>query len=426
MKPPAKLGAGVRAITVNGMGATGMTAAETLVRLVYFVAITRLVGPEGYGLYSWALAFYGVILSGALLGFETLVPYAYGKGNAEGDRQAGVALSLRIGVTMLVGLGLTIYAQLAEREAAEMLALLAVAPAMLLRGTAMLNRSVHVGRQEVVRNVPHVLAGRFVELSGGIALILLGAPIAALLVLHWVAWGLEALLSWLSLRKRSEVRPGVPSGADGKPMLRKGVPLGLYDLSSSFLILAPVVLYKPLASDLAELGQVSVSVQLQALLLAAGFAFLGSAAPVLARTREGGDTRIGRYPWLVALIAMVVTAVLALAWQVVSVPVFALVFGHDYDLARELTTWTILVAGMIFLPHGFQQILIMEDKLLAPLVANLAGCAVAVAGFASLPGLIGPFEAMQIVLTGWLLRAIILFTAGSLATRRMLGGMRSS
>lgn len=419
-----KLGAGIKAITVNGMGATGMTMAETLVRLVYFIAITRLVGPEGYGLYSWALAFYGVILSGALLGFETLVPYAYGKGTAEGDRQASVALALRVGVTMLIGLGLTIYAQLAERAPTEMLALLAVAPAMLLRGTAMLNRSIHVGRQEVARNVPHVLTGRLVELSGGVALILLGAPIAALLVLHWVAWGLEAALSWRRLRKCSQVRLAVPPRAEAKPVLRKGVPLGIYDLSSSFLTLAPIVLYKPLASDLAELGQVSVAVQLQALLLAAGFAFLASAVPVLSRTREAGDTRIGRYGWMVALIALVVTAVLVLAWQVVSGPVFAFVFGHEYDLARELTSWTILIAGMVFLPHGFQQILILEDRLLAPLVANIAGCAVAVGAFATLPDLIGPFEVMRIVLAAWLLRAIILVTVGSLATQQMVGAIR--
>ena len=422
MKP----GAGIKAITVNGMGATGMTMAETLVRLVYFIAITRLVGPEGYGLYSWALAFYGVILSGALLGFETLVPFAYGKGNAAGDRQASVTLALRVGVTMLVGLGLTIYAQLAERAPTEMLALLAVAPAMLLRGTAMLNRSIHVGRQEVARNVPHVLTGRLVELSGGVALILLGAPIAALLVLHWVAWGLEAALSWRRLRRCSEVRLAVPPRDEAMPVLRKGVPLGIYDLSSSFLTLAPILLYKPVASDLAELGQVSVAVQLQALLLAAGFAFLASAVPVLSRTREAGDGRIGRYGWLVALIALVVTAVLVLAWQVVSGPVFALVFGHQYDLARELTNWAILVAGAIFLPHGFQQILILEDKLLAPLVANLAGCAVAVGGFAYLGAETGPYEAMQIVLAGWLLRAVLLIAIGMVETRRMLGRMKAS
>lgn len=426
MNPKTRLGAGIRAIAVNGLGSTGMTMAETLVRLAYFVAITRLIGPEGYGLYSWALAFYGVILSGALLGFETLVPYAYGKGRAEGDRQASVALALRIGVTMLMGLGLSIYAQLAERQATEMLALLAVAPAMLLRGTAMLNRSIHVGRQEVARNVPHVLTGRLIELSGGVALILLGAPIAALLVLHWVAWGLEAALSWRRLHRCSHLRIAVPRRAEAGPVLRKGVPLGIYDLSNSMLTLAPILLYKPLARDLAELGQVSVAVQLQALLLAAGFAFLGSAVPVLSRTREAGDTRIGRYGWLVALIAVVVTGSLLLAWQVVSVPVFTLVFGHDYDLARELTSWTILIAGMIFLPHGFQQVLIMENKLMAPLVASLAGCAVAVAGFAALPDLIGPFETMRIVLGAWLLRAIILVAAGSLETGRLLGRMRSS
>ncbi|MCB2065087.1 MAG: oligosaccharide flippase family protein [Erythrobacter sp.] len=419
-----KLGAGIRAIAVNGLGATGMTLAETLVRALYFVAITRLVGPEGYGIYSWAIALYGVVLGGASLGFETLVPYVYGKGQAEGDREAGLTLSLRLGLAMLATVGLVAYAQAVEWGEPEMYALLAVAPALLFRGTALLERSIYTGRMEVPRNVPNVLAARLAELALGLGLIVWGAGIAALLLLHWACWALEALLAWRGLHRRG-LRLGLPRRDESLAMLRKGAPIGAMDLANGFLTAAPLVLYEPLARDTAELGQMGVAVQLAGFLLAAGFAFLGSAAPVLARTREVRDARMGHYGWLVALIAVLVCGGLALAWQVVSVPLIQLVFGHQYDLASELTTWTILVAGAVLLPHGFQQVLIMERRYWLALLANGAACALAIAGFARMSADSGPVAALQVVLAAWGLRAAIVIAAGWRETHRLLASFRT-
>ena len=414
-----RLGGGIRAIARNGLGATGMTAVETLVRAAYFVAITRLVGPEGYGLYSWALALYGFVLAGASLGFETLVPYGYGKGREAGDRQASALLGLRLLFAILAALGLTVYAQLAVPGEVEMIALLAVVPALVFRGTALLNRAIFTGRMEVARNLPQVLAARLVELSVGLALMANGFGIEVLLLLHWGCWALEALLSWRSLRSRSGVRVVLPSRTEAAPLVRRGLPIGALDLSSGFLMAAPLVLYEPLARDLAELGQVGVAVQLAGFVLAAGFAFLNSAVPVLAQSREAGDRRVAHYGGIVAAIALGTTALAWLLWQVLSAPLFALVFGNDYDLARLLTGWTVLLAGAVLLPHGFQQVLLLENRYRAAIAANLLACIMVIGAFALHGARFGPVEAVQVVLAGWLLRAVVMSLAGLLVARRL-------
>jgi len=419
-----RLGRGIKAIAINGSGLAGVSVVETVVRAIYFIAITRLIGPEGYGLWTWAIVLYGLVLSGVSLGFETQVPYAYGKGEQAGDRQAGTALVLRILITLAAMAGLGAYALLVVDGARETMAALLITPALLLRGTALMSRSIFTGRMEMPRNVPNVLAGRLFELAVGITLIAAGYGIEALVLLHGAAWGVETLLSWRVLRSRSQVRLFISDGAEAKSLLRKGVPLGVFDLANTFLAACPLVLYEPLAASLAELGQVGVAVQLSAFLLTAGLAFLSSAVPVLAQSREAGDPRVPRYGWLVAAIALVSTIALALAWQVVSEPIFALVFGHAYDLARMLTGWTILTAGAMLLPHGFQQLLILEGRFSVPLAASLAGCAAVLLCFAVWWERIGPLMALQIVLAAWLLRAAIIIAFGWKLSRQLSRELR--
>jgi hypothetical protein len=324
---------------------------------------------------------------------------------------------------MLATLGLVAFAQLFPHNAAETLALIAVAPALLFRSTALLERSIFTGRMEVSRCVPNVLAARAAELTLGLTLILGGAGIAALLVLHWACWALEAWLSWRLLRRRGLV-VAPPTRKQIRAMLRSGAPIGVLDLANGFLTAAPLVLYRPLARDLGELGQMGVAVQLASFLLAAGFAFLSSAVPVLARTKVARDPRIGHYGWLVGLIAVVVCGGLGLAWPLVSDPAITLVFGDRYAVARELTGWTILVAGAVLLPHGFSQMLVMQRRFVPLLVANLLACAAAVAGFAQLNAQSGPVAAVQVMVVAWSLRAVLLVLAGWRETHRLVTGFR--
>lgn len=414
-----KLGRGLKSIAINGFGATGMSAVETLTRAIYFIAITRLAGPEGYGLWSWAISTYAVALGVASLGLETLVPYVYGEGNTTGDRHAGLALAVRIGLALIAILALAAYGFFAIDTSSERFALLLAAPAILFRGVALLNRSIFTGRQEVPRNVPNVLAGRLAELAAGLALIGFGASIAALLLLHWACWALEAFLSSRTLKLRSEVRFAIPNRAQLSPMVSRGAPIGVLDFTSAFLTSAPLILYAPLAAGLGEMGQIGVAMQMAGFMLAASFAFLNSAVPVLAQSRALGDRRVARYGWLVALLAIAATLPLTLVWQWIADPAIRLVVGDGYALASQLTSWSILIAGAILLPHGFQQLLLLESRFIAAISANLLACLSAIAGFAVLRDHIDPTLALQIVLGGSLLRATIMLAAGSVLSARI-------
>ncbi|MWV29459.1 oligosaccharide flippase family protein [Aurantiacibacter rhizosphaerae] len=414
-----RVGGGIRAISVNGLGSTGVTAAETLVRAIYFLAITRLLGPEGYGLWSWALALYGFVLGGASLGFETLVPIAYGKGNDAGDRQASRLLFMRIGISLCAIAGLAFYGWLMFAEDVQFLAILAVAPALAFRGAALLNRAIFTGRMKVRQNIPNVLAGRLAELFIGLALIAGGAGILHLLILHWLCWALEAVFSWRALRKNGNFRASHPDRAAALSILRKGAPLGALDLMSGFMMAAPLVMYEPRARNLAELGQIAIAVQLSGFLLAVGFAFLNSAVPVVAQSHENKDRRLAHYGWLIALGALGTTLALVLVWEHISATIFNSAFGGDYELGRQLTTWTILIAGAVMLPQGFQHLLLLENRLRVSVLAGVAGTAVVVLGFLSMHTGAEPSEALQVVLSGWLVRAAVLVLAGSILSQKL-------
>ncbi len=410
---------GIRSIAVNGFTSTGLTGAEVLVRAAYFIAITRLVGPEGYGLWTYAIALYGLVLSGVSLGLETLIPNAYGNDTARGDRFAGTALALRLAGCTIAGAGLLLYALVLEPAAATRWAIVLVAPALVFRGTALAVRAVFTGRQDVPRTAAPILAGRIAELLVGLAIILAGGGILILLALHGLCWAIELLLSWRRLRHGSTVRLAVPDRAATMALVRSGVPVTLLDLSNGFLMSAAVILYEPYARSYGEIGQIGVAVQLAGFMLAAKYAFLGTAAPVLARSVENRDRRVVHYGWLVALGSVGITAAALVVYELLSVPMFQLVLGDRYELARVLTFTTVLTAGIIVVPHGFQQLLILEGRVRGLLLANgTAFVALLVMFFR--PGVaLDPQNAVLATMVGWSVRALMIVLLGWFHAREL-------
>lgn len=410
---------GIRSIAINGFTSTGLTGAEVLVRAAYFIAITRLVGPEGYGLWTYAIALYGLVLSGVSLGLETLIPNAYGNDTARGDRFAGTALVLRMASCIVAATALLLYALVLEPTSDTRWAIVLVAPALFFRGTALAVRAVFTGRQEVARTAAPILTGRIVELLVGLAIIVAGGGILIVLALHGLCWAIELMLSWRRLRKGSTVRLAVPERAAAMMLVRSGAPITLLDLSNGFLVSAAVILYEPFARNYAEIGQIGVAVQLAGFMLAAKYAFLGTAAPVLARSLENRDRRVVHYGWLVALGSVGITAAALVVYEVLSVPMFALVLGDRYELARVLTSTTVLTAGTIVVPHGFQQLLILEGRVRGLMLANgVAFVALLVMFF--WPGVeLDPQAAVLATLVGWSARALVIVLLGWLHAREL-------
>ena len=409
------IGAGIRSIAANGFSSFGATGFETLVRAVYFVAITRLLGPDGYGLWTFAITLYGLVLTGASLGLETFVPYVYGHDRKRGDRQASLALGIRVWSLAIASFALALWS-ITMLDADQRLVSLLVVPALIFRGTALLDRAIFVGRMEVRHNVPPIMLGRALELVIGIALLLAGYQIVVLLLVHAAGWALESGLSWHYLKKKSAVRLAIPSAEEARTILGKGLPIALLDLCNAFMLSAVILLYQPYVDDIARIGQIGVAVQLSSFVLAGSFAFLTNAVPVLKRSHEAGDPRTARYGVYVALIVGAGTAATMLAYEPVSHLVFDAVLGNAYEEARRLTFYTMLMAGMILVPHGFQQLLVLEGRFTGILIANASACVFVALAFAMIGHNLDPVGAMITVLAGWTIRAALMLASGIIHT----------
>ena len=410
----APIAPGLRAIAVNGTTSAGLTVFETLVRAAYFIAITRLVGPDGYGLWTYAIALYGLALSAVTLGFETLVPNAYGPGREAGDRFASSALALRIAACLGAGVVMVLYALAAVPDGTMQLAVAMAVPALVFRGSALVLRTAFAGRHEVARSAAPILACRLAELVAGLALILGGAGILALLALHALCWGIELALLWRGLAGGAQWRVRLPARAETAEAIRRSIPVTLLDLSNGFVISAAVVLYQPFATGLAEVGQIGVAVQLASFLLTAGFAFLGTASPVLARALDRNDPRLPRYGWLVALGCAAITALVVGLFHLLSQPLFLAVLGDRYELARQLTLVTLVGAGLMLLPHGFAQLMILQQRLGGLLCANALACLTVLALFFQPGAAMDPLGAVEAVAIAWGVRALVITVLGTM------------
>ncbi|MEM7544186.1 MAG: lipopolysaccharide biosynthesis protein [Pseudomonadota bacterium] len=410
---------GVGRILTNGAFLSGVVWAEAVVGGLYMIAITRFMGPAEYGLWSYFIATYVVAIAVISVGFESIVHFAYGEVDADGDEIFEAALFWRIALSAL---GCAAYIATAivllSPDNWSTLAMLLIAPAIAGRSIANLVRASFVAREDVKRIFPISVAFRFGELLTGVMLILLGATLIELIVLHVVSWCLEATASLFRLSNDRAFRIRRPKLDRSVELARNGGPRAGLNLTLALMISAPLVLYKPLANDLSDLGFFALAFQIVALVFWSAQAFINASAPELARqaTAVGGNEL--RYSLHVAVAAIAIFGALSIGLMTVGSPAFAFVFGEGYSEVAFLTAAACLAGALQLVPSGFQQALLARRRHWQGLVANLAGCITLVVGFSIAQPDLDPMGGVWIVCAGWAVR-LLTFLAVAVTTRAL-------
>lgn len=401
---------GVRSIIKNGGWLVGATWVETGLRFIYVLAITRFLGPDLYGAWSFGLAAGGFVVGLAAFGLEILVPIRIGEDRTRAAQFIANARVLRAALSAAGAMAILVYALAGEDPGPARAALLMGAPAVFARSLATLQRALFIGFEAADRYARLSTAMRLSEVALGLGVLALGGGLSGILLLHAVCWIVEAALGALMARNLAGADNARPTFGGVRTAARAGAQLALASGLVGWLQAGPIVMYRLGGGELYSLGQIGLALQLCLLMIASGHALLSAALPVFARSRAQHDARADQYAPGVAAIALIGGAAAAALAHFVGPPLTVFAFGPDYAVAGGLVAPAVIIAALSLAPAGYNQQFAVSQRYRPAILANGAG-----AGLFTLfaPPAIGAFGAQGVfyaAIAGYLLRALTFFS----------------
>jgi len=398
---------GIASILKNGALLAGTQWIEVGLRGLYVLAISRWLGPELYGTWSYTTTTYAFALGLTLFELESLVPLRLGR-----DRTAmaflGTAILLRLGLLALAVVGLTVNALLLGGDTLERVALILVLPALVGRGLVLLSRAALLGLDRSGTAFRFAASMRVLEVVAGLTSLWLGAGLFTLLVIHSAVWLLEAWLSYRALSRQTGVRP-LFDRDEFRTLVKEGYVMGLATISLAFLTAMPLLLTRHLTNDLSLTGQFGLATQIAALVVIGAQGLLAGALPVVARATSRGDPRLPRYAAFTALGTVVIFgAAYALAHRF-GPSVVPVLLGAGFAPAGALLAPALLVGGLSVLPIGAWHILVASGRRWPGVVAGGLAALVLVWLLPSFVQTSGAAGAMTAAAVAWGVRAIVIF-----------------
>lgn len=418
MKAEGKIGSGVLSILRNGTQLLGSQWAEAILRLVYAAAITRGLGAEPFGVWSYSIATYTLLLGFVALGFGTLMPMWLGTERHRAGDVVLTGLRFRVASLAAAALVLAAVALVVEQDPRLRLTLLIVLPALVARGLSFFALWSFIGLEQSARPLRITVSLRLAEVAVGVALILAGAGIVTLIALHSLVWIADAALSLRLLARTVSLRGARADAGLNRDLMRKGVPLGLAGGLTQWLTIGPVMLMRGAVQDLALLGQFSLALQVLQMAVASVRPFFMASMPVLARSVAREDGRVALYGHLTALVSAGVFAVAGgVAWWL-GPWVVALIFGPEFAVTGRLLAPLMAVGGLTVVALGYIQIMLVRSVYWPDILSGAVASVVLVAAFGVFAGDGDAMGAVGAMALAWAVKAAIVAAVVLVLARR--------
>lgn len=337
--------AGLRVeLTKGAIGSFGLKMVNTLLNLGLSILMARILAPEGYGIYTFALSLVTLLAIPVQMGLYTLVlrevaKYSHAgrwdllRGILRRSDQAVLLLSLVIGLPTVVVVG-----WLARHGLTTQLATIAWAlPLLLLVSLGRLREAALQGLRRVVQaQLPEaLLRPGFLIVFLGIASRTSGLTPQSTMALSCVAaclalsFGVIMLFRSLPTDCRS-----VPAGYDMPAWSHSLLPLSMLD-GLSVIISQTDIFMLGLLSTKGEVGLYRVAFSGAALIIFLQTAVIAVLAPYIARLHSAGDkARLQRLLTKSSRLALLPALPVAGLLIVFGKPILGHVFGNSYQASH--------------------------------------------------------------------------------------------
>jgi len=294
------------------------------------------LGPEIYGVFSYALSWYLAFLSATYLGLNSIMAREVGRDRARGTAVVSRTLSVRILVTLGTAAVCAVTGWFFEQAPEIRSLLILFAVALVGRSLALWANGVFTAYEVSRYAFRQDTLFRILEVSAGITVLLLGGGVFEVVAVHTVTWWLQALSSLTLVGRRlcplrlnwsREVMFG---------LLVQALPIGLLTISENWLLQGPVVLLRHNGAGEHTLGQLALALQAFFVVGNVAWAVGMSGLPVLSRTVARGDGKDRVFARGVLRMGLLFGGLMGLAGMALGPPLVDLVLGSRYAQAGTL------------------------------------------------------------------------------------------
>ncbi|MCB1744138.1 MAG: oligosaccharide flippase family protein [Gammaproteobacteria bacterium] len=352
---------GARSILVNTLHLAGARGVGLALRVVYIVMLTRSLGPELFGVFTYAQNWYIAILPVCTLGMGVILAQEIGRqrGQGAGVLHASLGLfMLMCGCAVLLQLGL---GQVLEPPgvARDLIVLFSVA--LVGRGLVMWTEYVFSAYEAARNTLAQESLFRPLEIVLIATVLLLGGDLRALALTHGLLWWTQACRGlWLVHSRLAALR--VRLDRRSLALFRQGVPIAVLGMFILWSLQAPMFLARHGGFAPVELGQLALAISILLALNTVARAFAASALPVLSRSVSRADDKdLDFVVLLLALLPLPGVVLVAFADQL-GPWLTSSVFGARYLHAGEWLDFTAALLVLISIGDPLHLMLIARGR----------------------------------------------------------------
>jgi O-antigen/teichoic acid export membrane protein len=368
--------AGLRSLFANASYGVAAKLIAIGLRLVYVLALARLLGAADYGLYVYALSWYVIFMPLTNLGQDLDLGRAVGGRRPDAAQVVAATFTLRVYAAVAVMVGVLAAGWVLNPDERGRLLVTLMALAVLPRALALWTQMVCLAHERSALILRQETAFRLLEATLGIGVLLLGAEVWVVALVHLLSWTLQAASGVRMVRRRLlrfAFRLALP---DWRTRIGAGLRVGFSRMLDGWLVSGPVVLYRQLADDLDGLGILALCLQLLNLLRVVPNALSAAALPLLSRALLRADGKEMRFVQALGLLAT--AQAIAVAWllAVAGDRLIPLALGSDFAPALGYLNAVCWLAILPALGSGISKLVGLRggyDRLLA---ASLCGAGV--------------------------------------------------
>ncbi len=370
------LRSGARSVLRNALYISSATSLTIVLRGLYALVLARHLGPDEYGVLNYGLAWYFVFLPLTFLGLQAILGAEVGRDRGIGKELVSETLALKVAAT---GLLVPIYVGLVvvvEPDHHMKGVLLLLSMALAGRSIATWVTQVVVAYETARLHLRQEAVFRSAEVILGIIAVLLGAGVYGIAALHGTVWLSQAVFGIALVHRRVEPLRWTWSSAKSLSLLRRGLPIGISTILTTWLMQSPLLVYRHAVGADAALGQLALVLQLVGLSSAVVASGTSAALPVLSRSVRQRDGQDKRYLRAVYAISILLGGSAAIVGALIGEPLIVWAFGQQYQQAAGLIGLALWLLIPLLLAPAVSQYYFAHRKYAGPLFASALGLAV--------------------------------------------------
>lgn len=356
-------------ILANSVYRAAAEVGSKLASLVLYAAIARKLGDEGFGVFTFGLAFVMLVTALANFGQDGILTREVARDHRRIHHYFANTLLLKTFLA-LPALGLAVAgASLlgVDSEKVTVILLLGIAVVVEQYTGTCLGAFLAHDRVDLIAVI--LLSQRIVTAIAGVVALGLGADVVVVSAVYLSGAFLALMLAFVLLVRRV-VRPRTQADPHSwLPLMRIAAPLGIATVFGTILFRVDIAILALFATD-AVVGHYGGAFRLFEATFFLSWSVGIAAYPVLSRLSERTDPPVGHVFEQSLKLGVAATLPLSLGAAVLAEPVITLFYGSEFE--RGATALSLLAPGIALFPiaHIAGSLLIAQDRQVAVAVVS--------------------------------------------------------